>query len=80
MTDMPSIMTPDDFQIWTRGELARIDQLHADAERKRQEMQLAPAALRYEMWKAVAAMVGTIAGSVLAMLALLKYLNTGIVG
>lgn len=73
-----NVMTPDEFQIWTRAELARIDQLHADADRKRQEMQLAPNALRYEMWKALAAMVGTIAGAVVAVLALLKYLGTGV--
>lgn len=68
-------MAPDEFQIWTRGELARIDQLRADADRKRQEMEIAPSALRYEMWKAVAAMVGTIAGSVVAIMALLRYLS-----
>jgi hypothetical protein len=71
-----TLMTPDDFQIWTRAELARIDQLHADADRKRQEMQLAPTALRIEMWKAVATMVGTIAGILVAVLALMKYLTT----
>jgi len=74
MMDAPSaprLMAPDEFQIWTRTELARIDQLHADADRKRQEMQLAPYALRVEMWKAVAAMVGTIGG----VIALLRYLG-----
>jgi len=76
MSELPRIMTPDDFQLWTRGELARIDQLHADADRKRQEMELAPGALRAEMWKAAAAMVGTSAGMVAAALALLKYLGT----
>jgi len=75
MSDTPHLMTPDEFQIWTRGELARIDQLHADADRKRQEMQLAPNALRYEMWRTLAAMVGTIAAGVVAFVALLKYLG-----
>ena len=64
-------MTPNNFQIWTRAELARIDQLHADAERKRQEMQIAPYALRVEMWKAIAALVGAIGG----VIALLRYLG-----
>ncbi len=71
----PHLMTPDEFQLWTRGELARIDQLHADADRKRQEMALAPNALRYEMWKAVATMVAAVAGSVVAVLGLVKYLG-----
>ena len=71
MSDTPRLMTPDEFQIWTRAELARIDQLHADADRKRQEMQLAPYALRAELWKAAAAMVGTVGGIV----ALLRYLG-----
>jgi len=68
-------MTPDEFQLWTRAELARIDQLHADAERKRQEMQLAPHALRYEMWKALATMLASVAGMSVAILALAKYLS-----
>lgn len=75
MSDAPRVMTPDEFQIWTRAELARIDQLHADADRKRQEMELAPNALRYEMWKTLAAMIGTMAAGVLAFVALLKYLG-----
>jgi hypothetical protein len=77
MSDQARLMTPDEFQLWTRGELARIDQLHADADRKRQEMELAPGTLRAEMWKAAAAMVGTTAGMVAAVLALVKYLGIG---
>jgi len=78
MSDTPRLMTPDEFQLWTRGELARIDQLHADADRKRQEMALAPGALRAEMWKAVAAMVGTTAAMVAAVLGLIKYLGVNL--
>jgi len=78
MSDIPrrdpiGPMTPDEFRMWTWAEMARIDQLHADAERKRQEMRLAPGLWRSEIAKATAAMVGTVAGLVVAILALIKY-------
>ena len=66
MSDIPrrdplGPMTPDEFRIWTWAEMARIDQLHADAERKRQEMQLAPGLFRLEAWKV--ALTGMAAGA-----------------
>jgi hypothetical protein len=45
----PSI--PDELTLYIREQLARIDLLHADADRKRQEMALAPSLARVEMWK-----------------------------
>ena len=69
------IELPDDARLWIREQLARIDQLQADADRKRQEVELAPYMLRIELWKAI---TGTlVAGAAIfgASLALLNYLR-----
>jgi hypothetical protein len=55
----PSI--PDELQVYIRAELARSDQLRADADRKRQEFELAPGLYRLEHWKAIAAMLAAVA-------------------
>jgi hypothetical protein len=52
---------PDDFQVWVRAELARSDQLRADADRKRQEMALAPGLYRFEFSKTVIAGITALA-------------------
>jgi hypothetical protein len=51
----PRLTIPDEFQLYIREQLARIDQLHSDAERKRQELDLAPKLWRIEVWKVVVA-------------------------
>jgi hypothetical protein len=63
----PSI--PDELQVYIRAELARSDQLRADADRKRQELELAPGLYRLEFSKtliagitALAVLVGLVAG------------------
>jgi hypothetical protein len=57
----PYVETPDEFRMWARAELARIDQLHADADRKRQEMEFAPRLYRVEVWRM--ALTGMAAGA-----------------
>jgi hypothetical protein len=52
---------PDELQIWLRSELARIDQLRADADRKRQEFELAPKLYRLEYWKTLIAAMAAVA-------------------
>jgi hypothetical protein len=66
---MADPIIPDDFQVWVRAELARSDQLRADADRKRQEIELAPGLYRLEFSKtliagmtALAVLVGLVAG------------------
>jgi hypothetical protein len=55
--------------------------LQADADRKRQETELAPYLLRVEAWKAFAAVVIAVGGIFGAALALFKYLTlTGMTG
>jgi len=49
------ITIPDELQLYIREQLARIDQLHSDADRKRQELDLAPKLWRIEVWKVVIA-------------------------
>jgi hypothetical protein len=51
----PRLTIPDELQLYIREQLARIDQLHSDAERKRQELDLAPKLWRIEVWKVVIA-------------------------
>lgn len=60
MSDHPQVSTPDDFQIWTRVQLAKIDQLHADAERRRQEIEMTPKLLHVEIWKLVIASIAAV--------------------
>jgi len=69
------IELPDDTRLWVREQLARIDQLQADADRRRQEGQIAPYLLRIEAWKAIAGLL--VAGAAIfgAALALLNYLK-----
>ncbi|HYJ44066.1 MAG TPA: hypothetical protein VEW06_06380 [Xanthobacteraceae bacterium] len=55
--------------------MARIDQLHADAERKRQEMQLAPSLFRLEAWKVGLAGMAAGAGLFAAGAAFFKLLT-----
>jgi hypothetical protein len=42
-------------------QLARIEQLHNDADRKRQEFELAPGTYRLEHWKTLIAAFATVA-------------------
>lgn len=66
MSDNPHIAIPDDLQLYIREQLARIDQLHADADHKRQELNIAPKLWRIEFWKVIIAgfaAVGIICGS-----------------
>lgn len=58
---------PDELQLFIREQLARIDQLHADADRKRQELSAG-----IEVWKAAAALIAAGAGLVVAAAAVLK--------
>jgi hypothetical protein len=49
--------TPDETRLWLREQLARIDQLQADGDRRRQETALALRHLRAATWKAAAALL-----------------------
>lgn len=69
----PSI--PDELQLYIREQLARIDQLHADADRKRQELAFGPMFYRIEIWKVVG-IAFTAGGAFLgAALALFKFIH-----
>jgi hypothetical protein len=50
-------MMPSDLQLYVREQLARIDQLHADAERKRQEC---PGLYRIEIYVLTAMGAGAV--------------------
>ena len=66
MADVNPII-PDEFQLYIREQLARIEQLHADAEKKRQDIEVGPKLLRLEMWKVVIAAlaaVGIVSGAI----------------
>jgi hypothetical protein len=56
-----TLTPPDELQIWLRAELARSDQLRADADRKRQEFELAPKLYRLEYWRTVIAAIAAFA-------------------
>jgi hypothetical protein len=84
MSDIPrrdplGPMTMDELTLWTRAELMRLDQLHADAERKRQEMANAGRLLSNDSWRTIAAvlaagfgLLGTGAALATLAIALLK--------
>lgn len=56
----PRLSIPGELQLYIREQLARIDQLQADAVRKRQEFDAAPKLLGVEIWKLVIAGLATI--------------------
>lgn len=66
---------PDELQLYIREQLARIDQLHAEADRKRQESSAAPLLLRIEVWKAASALIAAGVGLVVAAAAVLKLVS-----
>jgi hypothetical protein len=70
----PSI--PDDLSLYIREQLTRIDLLHADAERKRQEMALAPGLYRLEFSKTLIAGAAALA----AVIAVVVGLVAGLAG
>jgi hypothetical protein len=51
----PRLTILDELQLYIREQLERIDQLHSDADRKRQELDLAPKLWRIKVWKVVVA-------------------------
>lgn len=67
-----TIETPDETRLWLREQLARIDQLQADADRRRQEIALAPLLLRIELWKALAGTLGAGAAITAAIFGIAK--------
>lgn len=58
---MADLSIPDEMQVYIRAELARSDQLRADADRKRQEFEHAPGLYRIEYWKTVIAALAAVA-------------------
>jgi hypothetical protein len=65
----PRLVPPDELHLYIEEQLARIHQLNADADRKRQEWALAPGLYRFEFSKtliagltALAVLVGLVAG------------------
>lgn len=71
----PRLSTPDELTIYIRTELARIDQLRADADRKRQEFEHGPGLYRIEIWKIVVTALGTGAAIFAAGAAFVKILG-----
>jgi hypothetical protein len=71
----PRLSTPDELTIYIRTELARIDQLRADADRRRQEFEQAPGLYRIEIWKIVVTALGTGAAIFAAGAAFVKILG-----
>ena len=61
MSDAHRLELPDETRLWLREQLARIDQLQADRDRRRQEYDLAPRLFRLEAWKV--ALTGMAAGA-----------------